>query len=148
MYLIIPMLALLLSACSSTQYSLKPTEEPTFWNQGVGYNKRANKVVSYSVGGGEVIYGGIQFNVQIENKSPQTLNVDSQIFNLISGTDLIKADNPEVLLSSIDKEMSTRKSRYDPFGTEAIGTLVDIGNYSKEAKKRDAKREKNLADFE
>lgn len=148
MYLLLPVLVLFLSSCSSTYYSMKSTEEPTYWNQGTGYNSRTYKGVTYLVGPANDIDDGQQFAVQIENKSTQPITVNSQYFTLISGDTVLNAEDPEALIEKFNKDIAYERSTYDPLAGNLIGTIMDIGNRSEEAKARQKQRDKEAADNE
>lgn len=148
MYLLLPVLILILSSCSSTHYSMKSTEEPSFWNQGSAYNSRSYKNIVYSVAPAESIYEGQQFSVQIENKSNQPVTVSNEFFTLIFGDKVVNAEDPEAMIAKINKDLDYENSTYDPLAGNLVGAIVDVGNKSAEAEKRRQQRDKEAADME
>lgn len=142
MYLLLPILVLILSSCSTTQFSLKSTEAPAFLNEGIAYNSRSYNNIVYSVGPAEAIEQGLQFSVHIENKSTQPVTVSSEDFTLISGDSVINAEVPEAIIEKINKDLDYEQSTYDPLAKNLIGTAPGIGNTMAQVQERQRKREK------
>ena len=145
MRMVLPLVLLLLSGCAATRYSIEPSETPTYWYQGVGYNERMQNDVAYLVGPGEATSTSLQFNVKIINNSKKPLIVSNEIFSLQSPKNQIPADDPEKLISIVDKEIIRLNTWRDPLGGDFIGSISDIGDHSEAALKRKKERDERDA---